>query len=212
MFDATASTDRLIELILDEDKDVLKQMLTTTKVVATNTDRTYFGRKNSPEERKVAEAARKKAEEERTKKEQEIFDSLSKEVAEMEKQLLDNPCDREFSKNLTRKQKELNAAKKKLEQAKKKKRGNSGNTNVTSASLSGPKVYARVSRRSFGNGSMRPDRTLATVPEGQRLGLLTHPSWLVSHTLTPWTIMPSCVDAGFANVFLAEAFQMYLSP
>ena len=182
MFDATASTDRLIELILDEDKDVLKQMLTTTKVVATNTDRTYFGRKNSPEERKVAEAARKKAEEERTKKEQETFDSLSKEVAEMEKQLLDNPGDREFSKNLTRKQKELNAAKKKLEQAKKKKRGNSGNTNVTSASLSGPKVYARVSRRSFGNGSMRPDRTLATVPEGQRLGLLTHPSWLVSHS------------------------------
>jgi hypothetical protein len=29
---------------------------------------------------------------------------------------------------------------------------------------------------------MRPERELATVPEGQRLGILTHPSWLVSHS------------------------------
>ena len=29
---------------------------------------------------------------------------------------------------------------------------------------------------------MRPERTLTTAPEGQRLGLLTHPSWLVSHS------------------------------
>ena len=34
MFDATASTDRLIGLVLKEDKDVLKQLLTTDKVVA----------------------------------------------------------------------------------------------------------------------------------------------------------------------------------
>jgi len=43
-------------------------------------------------------------------------------------------------------------------------------------------MYARVSHRSFGNGSLKPDRILATTPEGQRLGLLTHPSWLVSHS------------------------------
>jgi hypothetical protein len=29
---------------------------------------------------------------------------------------------------------------------------------------------------------MQPDRILATAPEGQRLGILTHPSWLVSHS------------------------------
>ena len=29
---------------------------------------------------------------------------------------------------------------------------------------------------------MKPDRILATAPEGQRLGILTHPSWLVSHS------------------------------
>ena len=29
---------------------------------------------------------------------------------------------------------------------------------------------------------MKPERVLATAPEGQRLGILTHPSWLVSHS------------------------------
>jgi hypothetical protein len=29
---------------------------------------------------------------------------------------------------------------------------------------------------------LAPDRILSTVPEGQRLGILTHPSWLVSHS------------------------------
>ena len=29
---------------------------------------------------------------------------------------------------------------------------------------------------------MKPERFLATVPEGQRLGILTHPTWLVSHS------------------------------
>jgi Protein of unknown function (DUF1588)/Protein of unknown function (DUF1585) len=48
--------------------------------------------------------------------------------------------------------------------------------------LTGPPTFARVSRRSFGNGSMTPERVIATVPDGQRLGILTHPSWLVSHS------------------------------
>jgi len=82
-------------------------------------------------------------------------------------------------KTLTKKKKSLTAAKKKLEREKKKI---VGSVNVTQAELAGPRVYARVSRRSFGNGSMKPERTLGTVPEGQRLGLLTHPSWLVSHS------------------------------
>jgi hypothetical protein len=82
-------------------------------------------------------------------------------------------------KTLTQKRKSLAAAKKKLEQEKNKKLGS---VNVAMANLKGSKIYARVSRRSFGAGSMRPDRTLATAPEGQRLGLLTHPSWLVSHS------------------------------
>ncbi|MBA4019780.1 MAG: hypothetical protein C0483_21655 [Pirellula sp.] len=127
MFDATASTDRLIELILQEDKDVLKQLLTTDRVVATKADNIYFGERRTREEAKAAAAQKKEA------------------------------------------------------TAKSGKRPNE-NFNVTPANLSGPKTSARVSRRSYGAGSMQPDRILATAPEGQRLGILTHPSWLVSHS------------------------------
>ncbi len=80
MFDATASTDRLIELILQEDKDVLKQLLTTDKVVATKTDNVYFGKQRTKEERAAAMAAAKKAEAERTKKEAAELEAAEKEL------------------------------------------------------------------------------------------------------------------------------------
>jgi len=310
MFDATASSDRLIELILKQDRDVLKELLTTRQVVATGNDKSYFGKKNNKEERAVATLARKKANEERLKKETVALEGLEKEIKELESKLRDAPGDQappellvngSFSKvtfeepdnwelekgtlnltelvngkvvgergsvvlmqslpkpiasktklivkatrtdassrpirftaiwdngshsenittdmglvelmvpadktmtgikfdtqrgnhvltevslrkdtgilkTLTQKKKSLAAAKKKLEQAKKAK---PGNVAVTQANLNGERIYARVSRRSFGNGSMKPERTLATAPEGQRLGLLTHPSWLVSHS------------------------------
>ncbi len=141
MFDATASTDRLIEIILAEDKDVLKQLLTTDKVVATDADRVYFGRRRSQQEKAAAQ----------------------REAAELEAR---------------------KAAKsgEELPQSKEKKKRENINYDVVEAALSGPDIYARVSRRSFGNGSLRPERILATAPEGQRLGILTHPSWLVSHS------------------------------
>ena len=150
MFDATASTDRLIELILAEDKDVLKQLLTTNKVVATKKDNVYFGKRNSREEVAASVAAAKKAEAE----------AAAKEAAELEAWKKANP-DKEPPKAKKRKPAVVNH-------------------NVTEANLDGPKVYARVSRRSFGNGSMKPERILATAPKGERLGILTHPSWLVS--------------------------------
>ena len=310
MFDATASTDRLIELVLQKDEDVLKELLTTRQVVATGADKSYFGKKNNKEEREVATLVRKKEAEAKLKKETAAVADLEKEIEgleiksravsgdqvppellvngsfskvtfeepdnwELEKGTLNQTelangkvvgergtvtLDQKLSKpiaaktklvvrversdsssrpigivalwdsgsqnfnlspdlgyfqfsvpagktmiainfdsqrgnhvlsrvslredigilkTLTQKKKSLTAAKKKLEQEKKKK---IGNVNVTQAELSGPRVYARVSRRSFGNGSMKPERTLATLPEGQRLGLLTHPSWLVSHS------------------------------
>ena len=182
MFDATASTDRLIELILEEDKDVLKELLTTQKVVATTNDRNYFGRKNTKAERAAAAAAQKKAEEEKNQKEKEAYEILQNEVAELEKTILDEPGNKAALKSLNSQRKALAAAKKKLDQAKKKKRGNNGNSAIRPAKLTGPKVYARVSHKSFGNGSMKPDRTLGIAPEGERLGILTHPSWLVSHS------------------------------
>ena len=152
MFDATASTDRLIELILQEDKDVLKQLLTTDKVVATRTDNVYFGRKRTKEEIALSVAAAKKAADEQKKKE----------AAELEAWKKANPGKKPPKPE---KQKPTNV-----------------NHNVAEAKLTGPKDYARVSHRSFGNGSMKPERVLATAPKGQRLGILTHPSWLVSHS------------------------------
>ena len=180
MFDATASTDRLIELILEKDKDVLKELLTTQQIVAAGNDRTYFGRKNNPEERAAAAAAIKKANEAVEKKEAAELAVIEKEIATLTAAVKADPDDRSAKKKLDQQKKALTAAKRRISNA--KKRRGSGNTNVTQANLKGSKIFARVSRRSFGNGSMRPDRTLATAPEGQRLGLLTHPSWLVSHS------------------------------
>ena len=180
MFDATASTDRLIELILEEDKDVLKQLLTTDKVVATGTDRTYFGRKLSREETQAAAEAAKLAAEKQAKADAAEIESLEQQVAELEAQAKANPEDKGAQRSLERSKKELENAKKRVASAK-KKRGNDTKS-VAQANLSGPKIYARVSRRSFGNGSMKPDRILATAPEGERLGILTHPSWLVSQS------------------------------
>lgn len=136
MFDAAASTDRLIELILKEDRDVLRQLLTTDKVVATKGDEIFFGERLSKEKAVAAAQANKAAS---------PPDTADKAVK------------------------------------KQNKRANN-NVNVAKAALAGPKEFARVSRRSFGNGSLQPDRILATAPPGQRLGLLTHPSWLVSHS------------------------------
>jgi hypothetical protein len=130
-------------------------LLTTDKVVTTRTDNVYFGKRRSRKEVAASVAAAKKA----------AAVAAKKEAAELEAWLKANPG------------KKPPKAKKK-----KKKRRANANHNVSVAKLSGPKMYARVSRRSFGNGSMKPGRVLATVPKGQRLGILTHPSWLVSHS------------------------------
>ena len=181
MFDGAASTDRLIELILEEDKDVLKELLTTQKVVVTGNDRIYFGRKHTPEERKVA-VAKKKEEDARLKEEiEEELATVEARLAELKKELKGKTLDRSTEKSLESERKKLDAKKKRLARDRKRKRSNI-NVDVATAELKGERIYARVSRRSFGNGSMRPDRTLSSAPAGQRLGILTHPSWLVSHS------------------------------
>lgn len=180
MFDATASTDRLIELILQEDKNVLNQLLTTNKVVTTKNDTVYFGKQRTIEERAASVAAAKIAAEEKSKQVIAELEKLEQEIADLKLKLEANPEEKKLQRELAAMEKSHAAAKKKA-QASKKQRANI-NHNVAEADLNGPKIFARVSRRSFGNGSMKPDRTLATVPEGQRLGILTHPSWLVSHS------------------------------
>jgi hypothetical protein len=225
MFDATASTDRLIELILAEDKQVLRTLLTTDKVVATSADKTFFGKKNSKEEQQAAADAAKIAAAEAMKAEQAELEVAQQELVTLEAQLAPPPAAEpaglsalletglpaeepaelagildsreqrlakkaaeqkktrevnELKKKIAAARKRLTAAERQLSAAKKSRKGR--NTEVTPAALSGPRVFARVSRRSFGAGSLKPERILAEAPPGQRLGILTHPSWLVSHS------------------------------
>ncbi len=183
MFDATASTDRLIELILEEDKDVLKQLLTTQRVVATKADNIYFGRKNTKEEQAAAVIAKTKAEEEEKQKEAAELNVLKAAVAELEANVKKTPDNKASQKSLDRQKKQLAAAETRIGKTKNdRKRGRGANADVTQANLTGPPTFARVSRPTFGGGSMKPERILATAPEGQRLGLLTHPAWLVSQS------------------------------
>lgn len=152
MFDATASTDRLIEEVLHEDRDVLRRLLTTQQVVVSNADKVYFGRRRDDDEEassiREANLAAKAAAE--------------KAKAELEAWKVANPG--------------------KEPPKPKKGRKPTINHKVDEAELDGERIYARVSRRSFGAGSMKPERQLGLAPEGQRLGLLTHPTWLVSHS------------------------------
>jgi len=180
MFDSAASTDRLIELVLAEDKDVLKELLTTRRVVAANNDKTYFGKKNNKEERELAQAEMKRQAEAAAAAHLNKIAAQEKKVAALEADMKAAPDDKGLARGLAKEKKTLAGLVKQQERLE-KSRGR-GNPNITPADLRGDKVFARVSRRSFGNGSMKPERTLATVPEGQRLGILTHPSWLVSHS------------------------------
>lgn len=122
MFRMTASTDRLIELILAEDRNVLKELLTTDRVVLDKSDAPYFG-----------------------------------EYVSSKRPVVDKVDD-----------------KKKRKQPKRQ---------VTTEPLQAPKgktVHARVARVMKYNP--KTNRTLTTLPETQRKGILTHPSWLVSHS------------------------------
>ncbi|NNE93330.1 MAG: DUF1588 domain-containing protein, partial [Verrucomicrobiales bacterium] len=181
MFDAAASTDRLIELILEEDKDVLKEMLTTQKVVTTGNGRIYYGRKHTKEERDAALAAKKKADAELARQFDADLARLKTELAEVNTKLKEKSLEAQVKKELEKEKKKLTDEQKRIQRDKKRKRSNV-NVEVAEATLTGPKIFARVGRRSFGAGSMKPERILSTAPEGQRLGVLTHPSWLVSHS------------------------------
>ena len=122
MFTMTAQTDRLIELVLEEDKDVLKELLTTDRVVINRAkDLPYLG---------------------------------------------------EFVSS-------QRPPKPKTDD-KKKRRG--PQRSVTVSPLDPPQgetVHVRVARVVKG---VKPARTVTTLPADQRMGILTHPVWLVSHS------------------------------
>jgi hypothetical protein len=124
MFGMTANTDRLVELILEEDKDVLHELLTTDRVVfEEKLDKDYFGEFVGP--------------------------------------------------------KNIPPAEEKPEKNKKKNR-NASSPLIRPAELpKGETIRVRIAQvLKSGN----PRRELTTLPAEQRMGILTHPSWLVSHS------------------------------
>ena len=182
MFDATASTERLIEEVLREDRDVLRNLLTTNQIVVTAGDRVYYGREHTPEERQASVAAAKAADAERLEPKLDNLAAAKDALDLLEAYLADHPEQRgDREEELAQRKADVVAAEAELEKARKQKQP-AVNHDVAEVELTGPRIYARVSRRSFGAGSMRPERSLATAPEGERLGILTHPSWLVSHS------------------------------
>lgn len=180
MFDATASTDRLVEWILQKDQNVLQELLTTQTVVAGPNDNIYFGRRSTAEERRASVAATKAASKEAEKQEAAVVAALEQSIAELENQSKESPDDKDIRKKLSQAKQRLET-KERQHAAARRSRART-NHDVMEASLDGPEIHARVSHRSFGTGSLKPERVLATAPEGQRMGILTHPSWLVSHS------------------------------
>lgn len=122
MFRMVTATDRLIELILEEDQDVLKELLTTDRVVLDKLDPPYFGEYISAKRPPAPE--KENAKKRRQPKRQVTIEPLKPPEGET--------------------------------------------------------IYARVARVD----KYRPEakRTLTTLPKDQRRGILTHPSWLVSHS------------------------------
>ena len=119
MFGMTPSLDRLVELIVKEDKQVLKELLTTDRfIIDEGNDRLYF---STRENLKKAPAQNKKNKKKPTP-EQLGHISLPK----------------------------------------------------------GEKINVRIPAVKYTSG--KKNRTLVRIPKNERIGILTHPSWLVSHS------------------------------
>lgn len=119
MFGMTAQTDRLVELILEEDKDVLKELLTTDRVVWDPGKETLFYSR---------------------------FENLKDPPPPVKGEKRKKPTPEEF-----------------------------GHTELPK----GETIYVRVPEVIRGDSG---SRRLTTLPADQRLGILTHPSWLVSQS------------------------------
>ncbi len=123
-----ANTDRLVELVLDEDKQVLRELLTTNRVIFDQKqDPAYFGEYLG---RKRARPAPPKEENPKNKKQ--------------------------------------------------RKRAPRFPLTIQPADLAkGTPIHVRVAIVVKG---LKTQRALTTLPVDQRRGILTHPSWLVSHS------------------------------
>ena len=158
-----ASTDRLVELILEEDQQVLKELLTTQKVVFTGSNKSYYpGIKISrPKRTTLAKEKVKKAG--KTTSEERTWKTIRREL--------------ESDKTFT-----MDERIKLLREHHILKYGHEKGYQAPEIPSDADTLYARVGHRSYGTGSFKPERYLHSAPKGQRLGILTQPSWLLSHS------------------------------
>ena len=179
MVNGVASTDRLVELILAEDRAVLKTLLTTNQLVASPQASNFMGRLRSSEELAILEPKQPSNQVEIDKLNA-AFAILTQKIADVEAKLEKDVSEKK-QKKLSN---ELSHLTQRIEKIKKNilLEERRAFKLLVPAKLKGKRIYARVSRRSFGKGSMKEERFLTTVPEGERLGILTHPSWLISHS------------------------------
>jgi hypothetical protein len=125
MFSMAASTDRLVEMVLQEDKNVLAELLTTDRVVLHREEDLRY------------------------------FSHLDK--------LVKNPPKPDRKKNYTPSAREL------------------GFIELPEGEPTHIRIEKAIARFGPGLGG-DPNRELTTLPREQRMGILTHPSWLVSHS------------------------------
>ena len=165
-----ASTDRLVELILEEDKDVLKNLLTTQKVVVASLNQSYYGGRTKKAKRRGAAAEVKENKVSGPENRADIRAELRKPDIKRDKKIA---LYRRF--NQWKYGHPNGHSSEKRAQAQRQWRYPSGKEDPT-------RINARVGYSSFGKGSLTPQRHLQVAPKGQRLGILTQPSWLVSHS------------------------------
>ena len=176
-FEASASTDRLIEHILAGDREVLKTLLTTQEIVASSNESIYFGEhtpapKNAPLPAQIEQYIKELTKEN---------NSINKIKKELNLKLIEENLNTEERRKIFQQIVDLKSDQR--ENSNKLQRAHlQSHPDITWTEFNGAPINARVGYRSFGRESLKPDRVLTTAPEGQRLGILTHPSWLTSQS------------------------------
>ncbi len=190
MLDANRSMDRLVEHILADDRDVLKRLLTTHETVLSKDEHLLYGQLLSESElqRKTPKKTNKKVirkpavktlakakpqtgavNGEKTKKpsDKTIFNDKNLPMEERIAAYKRFAAEKHGFRNWTKRVPALTAKR---------------NRRVQLPAMPGQQVQARVGYLSFGKDSDTPERLLTTMPKEQRLGILTTPAWLVSHS------------------------------
>ncbi len=157
-----ASTDRLVELILEQDQQVLKELLTTQKVIFTGSNKSYYPGIKIRRPKKTPSKDNAKTPGKTTSKER-TWKTIRNELESDKTLSMDKRIE------LLREHHTL-------------KYGHETGYQAPEIPSDSDAFYARVGHRSYGIGSFKPERFLHNAPEGQRLGILTQPSWLVSHS------------------------------